>query len=87
VQGGTKIYLNRVHEDPKLDYDIVTCISDYRRGLNWMSVFINTLYNQLVQAIQLIADLYNLQFTVTHALGFSVLTSRGILELQQPHCD
>jgi hypothetical protein len=27
---------------------IVTCIRDYRRGLDWMTVFINTLYNQLL---------------------------------------
>jgi hypothetical protein len=54
------------------------CISDFRRGLDWTIGFINTLYNQLVlnKKYSAIADLHNLQFTVTHALGFSVFTSR-----------
>jgi redox-regulated HSP33 family molecular chaperone len=35
-----------------------------------------------------IADLHNLQFTVTHALGFSVVTTRLLIaELKQSHCD
>jgi hypothetical protein len=35
-----------------------------------------------------IADLHNLQFTVTHALGFPVFTSRILVtELKQSHCD
>jgi hypothetical protein len=35
-----------------------------------------------------IADLHNLQFTVTHGLGFSALTSRLLVsELKQSHCD
>jgi hypothetical protein len=35
-----------------------------------------------------IADLQNLQFTVAHALGFSVFTSRLLVkELKQSHCD
>jgi hypothetical protein len=35
-----------------------------------------------------IADLHNLQFAVTHALGFSVFTSRlPVTELKQSHCD
>jgi hypothetical protein len=34
------------------------------------------------------ADLHMLQFTVTHALGFSVFTSRILVtELKQSHCD
>jgi hypothetical protein len=36
----------------------------------------------------IIADLHNLQFTVTHALGFSHFTSRTlVVELKQSHCD
>jgi hypothetical protein len=39
--------------------------------------FINTLYNHSTyKQYSAIADLHNLQFTVTHALGFSVFTSR-----------
>jgi hypothetical protein len=35
-----------------------------------------------------IADLYNLQFNVKHALGFSVFISRTLVtELKQSHCD
>jgi hypothetical protein len=35
-----------------------------------------------------IADLHNLQFTVTHALGFSVFTSRTlVMELKQSRYD
>jgi hypothetical protein len=52
--------------------------------------FINTLYNQLVlnKQYSAIADLHNLQFTVTHALGFSVFSSRILVtELQHSHCD
>jgi hypothetical protein len=46
--------------------------------------FISTLYNRLVP----IADLHNLQFTVTHAQEFSVFTSRILVtELKQSHCD
>jgi hypothetical protein len=34
-----------------------------------------------------IADLRNLEFTVTHALGFSVFTSRILVtELKQSYC-
>jgi hypothetical protein len=35
----------------------------------------------------IVADLYTLQFTVTHALGFSVFTSRILAtDLSQSHC-
>jgi hypothetical protein len=35
-----------------------------------------------------IADLHNLQINVTHALGFSVFTSRLLVtELKESHCD
>jgi hypothetical protein len=35
-----------------------------------------------------IADLHNLQFTVTHALGSTTFTSRLLVtELEQSHCD
>jgi hypothetical protein len=35
-----------------------------------------------------IADLHNLQFTVTHALGFSVFSSRTLVtEIKLSHCD
>jgi hypothetical protein len=72
---------------------IVTFISDYRLGSigNWIKLVQSTRsYKQHSARIKLvqsprsykqhsaIADLHNLQFTVTHALGFSVFTS-GIL--------
>jgi hypothetical protein len=52
--------------------------------------FIGTLYNQLVliRSYSAISDLHNLQFTVTHALGFPVFTSRILVtELRQSHCE
>jgi hypothetical protein len=57
---------------------IVTFVSDCRRGLDWMIGFIDTLYIPLGTTgnYSAIADLHTLQFTVTHALGFSIFTSR-----------
>jgi hypothetical protein len=35
-----------------------------------------------------ITDIHNLQFTITHAQGFSIFTSRFLVtELKQSHCD
>jgi hypothetical protein len=52
----------------------------YRRVLNWMIGFIDTLYTpvRITSNYSAIADLHTLQFTVTYALGFSVFTSRTL---------
>jgi hypothetical protein len=55
---------------------IGTFISDYRRVLDWMTGFTDTLHNSGLQAIIAYRYFHTLQFTVTHALGFSVFTSR-----------
>jgi hypothetical protein len=54
------------------------CGGDYRRVLGWMIGFIDTLFTQLGTTgnYSAIADLHTLQFTMTHALLFTVLTSR-----------
>jgi hypothetical protein len=46
--------------------------------LDWMIGFIDTLYTVLgtVGSYSAIVNLHTLQFTVTHALRFSVFTSR-----------
>jgi hypothetical protein len=50
----------------------------YRRVLDWMIGFIDTLFTQLetIGNYSAISDLHTLQFTVTHAVGFSVFISR-----------
>jgi hypothetical protein len=50
----------------------------YRRVLDWMIGFIDTLYIRLrtTRSYGAISDLHTSQFTVTQALCFSVLTSR-----------
>jgi hypothetical protein len=54
---------------------IVTCRGDYRQVLDWIYC---TLFTQLGTTgnYSAIAYLHTLQFTFTHALGFSVFTSR-----------
>jgi hypothetical protein len=56
----------------------VMFMGDIDGVLDWMIEFIDTLYTVLgtTENYSAIADLYTLQFTVTHALGFSVFTSR-----------
>jgi hypothetical protein len=51
--------------------------------LDWMTEFIApyTFTTRNYRQFSAIADLHTLQFTVTHALGFSVFTSR-ILSMQ-----
>jgi hypothetical protein len=46
--------------------------------LDWMIGFIDTLFTQIetTDNYSALADLHTLQFTVIHALGFSVFTSR-----------
>jgi hypothetical protein len=49
----------------------------YRRVLDWMIGFIDTLHTALGTTgnYSVIADLHTLQFTVAHTLWFSVSTS------------
>jgi 3-deoxy-D-arabino-heptulosonate 7-phosphate (DAHP) synthase class II len=55
--------------------------------LDWMIGF-TIQSNRTQKQYSAIADLRNLQFTVTHAIGFSVFTSRiQKTELKQSHCD
>jgi hypothetical protein len=71
-------------------YNIVTCISDYRQGLDGMIGFIGTFYIQLGTTgnYSAVAELHPLQFTVTHALEFSVFTSHILATyLSQSHCN
>jgi hypothetical protein len=60
-----------------------------RRVLDWRIRFIDTLYTELgtTGKYSAIAHLRTLHFTVTHALGFSVFTSRILpTDLSQSHC-
>jgi hypothetical protein len=71
--------------------NIVTCIKWLVDGV-WVSDWI---YQPLIQSLNYshytdsaIGDLHNLQFTGTHALGFSVFTSRILAtKLKLSHCD
>jgi hypothetical protein len=70
---------DEVHDN--LHEDISTCRGlcvTYRWVVDLMIEFIDTLYIQLgtTSNYRAIADPHTLQFTVTHALGFSDFTSR-----------
>jgi hypothetical protein len=89
-QGGHGRHGDMLTFDWKEPQTFVTCISVYRRVLHWMIVFIDTLYTQLGTSgnYTTIADIHTLQFTVTHALGFPVFTSRILAtDLSQSHCN
>jgi hypothetical protein len=68
---------------------IVKCISNCRRGLeSWIDLLTPYTTTRTYKQHSTIAHLCNLQFTVTHTLGFSVFTSRILVtELKQTHCD
>jgi hypothetical protein len=81
-------YLN--HSLSPSNVNIVTCWGlrawYIRRVLDWIHY---TLYIHLGTSgkYSSIAELHNLPFTITHALGFSVFTSRILAtNLQQSHC-
>jgi hypothetical protein len=62
-----------------LQYDIVTYFRGVtiRRSLDWMIGLIALIHStRNYRQYSSIADLHTLQFTVTHALGFSVITNR-----------
>jgi hypothetical protein len=71
--------------------DIVRCISDCRRGFGLYDSFYCTLHIHTVRDYRhhsAVAILHTLLFTVTHALVFSVFTSRILAtDLSQSHCD
>jgi hypothetical protein len=68
-----------------------TCISDYRREFgfdDWICcvLYIHTTRNY--RQYSAVAIVHSLQFTVTHALGFSVFTSRILATVSsQSHCE
>jgi hypothetical protein len=70
--------------------NIVTCFNDYRRVLDRMSLFVSPhTFTQFGTAgnYSAIAILRTFQFNITHALGFSVFTSRILAtDLLQSHC-
>jgi hypothetical protein len=72
--------------------DTVTCRGlcvTYKTGFGLDIGFIDTLYTQIGTTgnYSAIADLHTLQFTVTHALGFSIFISRILAtDLQPSHC-
>jgi hypothetical protein len=79
-----------------VDLHTVTCRGycvTYRRVLDWMIWMIGfippfTFTNRDNKQYSAIADLRTLQFTVTHALGFSVFASRILAtDLSQSHCN
>jgi hypothetical protein len=67
------------------------CRGDYRRVLDWLIGFIDTFYTYTTRDCRqysAIADLHTLEFTVTHALGLTVFTSRiRATDLWQSHCN
>jgi hypothetical protein len=71
--------------------NIVSCISEYRRGLDWMIRFIAPYtFTQLwtTENYSAVAILHTFQFTAPHALGFSVFTSRILAtDFSQSHCN
>jgi hypothetical protein len=66
---------------------IVTCGMTYKTGFrldDWI-YYIHTTWDY--RQYSAIADIHTFQLSVTHALGFSVFTSRILAtELQQSHC-
>jgi hypothetical protein len=50
---------------------------NYKTFLNWMTGFIDLLHIELgIKGNTALSLIYTLQFTVTHALGYTVFTSR-----------
>jgi hypothetical protein len=65
----------------KIHFNIITCISHYRRVLDCMIGFIAPhTFTQFgtTGKYSTIVILHTFQFTVTHALGTSVFTSRAL---------
>jgi hypothetical protein len=73
----------------KSPWYIVTCRAEYRRVLEWIIGFIApyAFTTRDYRQYSAISILHTFQFTVTHALGFSVFTSRLLATgLSQSHC-